>query len=595
MCNELKERIARLEKNKSLMSGKEKRAQERIAELSAELKKKEGGGLAEYVKLKAAYADLEHGKQSAEEEIKILRKSVADLKNQASSRLKCEVESQKNLDDCKFQCHQWSLKLEEKNRECLASEVKLKDLTSSNNFVVYELNEYKKAADVLKERISQLEEDLKDIFETEKQAQEKIIHLCEELKKAGEDTKVWKEICEEMKKESEAYKCKRGDLCLNLEENKRKSGNYDVIYERETVVQQSITQFEETRILERENPDLIKTYTSGSDYLQSEVSHKDEENKDNSHMAVTGVSSVTMMCSTLINVESEKNIPIEIELDGIIDISDSEDELPPSERRFNRPLPGQRCDENWSSLKEDFPLSSTRKRKWVSATGSSEQGIEEDIIMKKFNAHKDENPKRLCSRIPNASFGGQHFEGETLDHLQTSGSLHEKVGNTFMGDTENVLEDVRSNGESENFGAHMVKGDLHLDDNQIKLIQGNQSNWKFVADMLSSFEEDPELSMKAVCALCRQQTLQEKSEQDPLGYNAKRGFGAFYVIRGTEIAAFLMDGDQEDGLKKSIEELNLWDLKALEECKMLARIHSNQLFTIYKAKEDPFFLPSSAN
>ncbi|XP_026407086.1 uncharacterized protein LOC113302396 isoform X4 [Papaver somniferum] len=247
------------------------------------------------------------------------------------------------------------------------------------------------------------------------------------------------------------------------------------------------------------------------------------------------------MCNTLINVESEKNIPIEIELDGIIDISDSEDELPPSERRFNRSLPGQRCDENWSNLKEDSPLSSTRKRKWVSATGSSEQGIEEDIIMKKFNAHKDENPKRfsltMCSRIPNASFGGQHVEenkssteGETLDHLQTSGSLHEKVGNTCMGDTENVLEDVRSNGESENYGAHVVKGDLHLDDNQIKLIQGNQSNWKFGADMLSSFEEDPEISMKAVCALCRQQTLQEKSEQDPLGYNAKRGFGAFYVI-----------------------------------------------------------------
>ncbi|KAI3938805.1 hypothetical protein MKW92_025462, partial [Papaver armeniacum] len=410
------------------MSGKEKRAQERIAELSAELKKKEGGGLAEYVKLKAAYADLEHGKQSAEKEIKILRKSVADLKNQASSRLKCEVESQKNLDDCKFQCHQLSLKLEEKNRECLASEVKLKDLTSSNSFVVYELNEYKKAAD--------------------------------ELKKAGEDTKVWKEICEEMKKESEAYKCKCGDLCLNLEENKRKSGNNDVIYERETVVQQSITKFEETRILEREKPDLIKTYTSGSDYLQSEVSHK--ENKDNSHMAVT----VTR--NTLINVESEKNIPIEIELDGIIDISDSEDELPPSERRFNRPLPGQRCDENWSNLEEDSPLSSTRKRKWVSATGSSEQGIEEDIIMKKFNAHKDENPKRfsltMCSRIPNASFGGQHVEenkssteGETLNHLQTSGSLHEKVGNTCMGDTE--------------------------------------------------------------CA-----------GRYPLGYNAKRGFGAFYVI-----------------------------------------------------------------
>ncbi|KAI3919542.1 hypothetical protein MKX01_018365 [Papaver californicum] len=589
------------------MSGKEKRAQEKIAELSAEVKKKEGDGKVEYVKLKEAYADLERRKQSAEEEIRILRKSVADLKNQASSRLTCEVESQKNLDDCKFQCNQLSLKLEEKNREFLASEVKLKDLTSRNNFVVYELNEYKKASDVLKERISQLEEDLKAIFETKKQAQEKIIHISEELKKAGEDTEVWKEMCGEMKKESEAYKCKCGELCLNLEENKRKSGKYDVIYERETVVQQSITKlFEEIRILEREKPDLIKTYTSDSNCSQSEVSHKDEENKDNSHMAVTGVSSVTMMCNTLTNVESEKNIPIEIELDGIIDISDSKDELPPSGKRLKRPLPGQRCDKNWINL-EDSSLSSITKRKWVSATGSSEQGIEDDIIMKKFNAGKDENPKhfslRMCSRIPNASFGGQHVEenkcsteGKTLYHLQMSGGLHEKVGNTtFMGDTENVLEDVRSNGESENFGAYMVKGDLHLNDNQIQLIQDNGSSWKSEAHMLSSFEEDPELYMKAVCALCRQQTLKEKYKQDPLGYYMKRGFHPFHAYRGTEVAVFLMDGDREGDLKKSIEELYLFDRKALEDCKALARTHSNQLFGIYTAEEDPFFRPSSAN
>ncbi|KAI3933498.1 hypothetical protein MKX01_022077 [Papaver californicum] len=399
-------------------------------------------------------------------------------------------------------------------------------------------------------------------------------------------------MCEEMKKEPEAYKCKCGELCLNLEENKRKSGKYDVIYERETVVQQSITKLsEEARILERQKPDLIKTYTSDSDCLQSEVTHKDEENKDNSHMAVTGISSVTMMCNTLTNVESEKNIPIKIELDGIIDIR-------PSEKRFKRPL---------YQVRGDSPLSSITKRKWVSATGSSEQGIEDDIIMKKFNAGKDENPKhfslRMCSRTPNASFGGQHVEenkcsteGKILNHLQMSGSLHEKVGNTtFMGNTENVLEDVRSNGESENFGAYMVKGDLHLNDNQIKLIQDNGSNWKSEADMLSSFEEDPELSMKAVCALCRQQTLKEKSKQDPLGYNMKRGFHSFHAYRDTEIAMFLMDGDREGGLKKSIEELYLFDRKALEDCKALARTHSNQLFRIYKAKEDPFFLPSSAN
>ncbi|OVA06390.1 hypothetical protein BVC80_8981g28 [Macleaya cordata] len=54
-----------------------------------------------------------------------------------------------------------------------------------------------------------------------------------------------------------------------------------------------------------------------------------------------------------------------------------------------------------------------------------------------------------------------------------------------------------------------------------------------------------------------------------------------------------MDGDLEGDLKKSVKELEMFDPKALEECKRLAKHYSKQLLTIYQNKEDSFFLPNS--
>ncbi|KAI3989760.1 hypothetical protein MKX01_040730, partial [Papaver californicum] len=61
---------------------------------------------------------------------------------------------------------------------------------------------------------------------------------------------------------------------------------------------------------------------------------------------------------------------------------------------------------------------------------------------------------------------------------------------------------------------------------------------------------------------------------------------------GTNLAEFLMDGNQEGDRKKSVKELEMFDLKALEDCKRLSMNYSKQLFSIYQSKDDPFFLPS---
>lgn len=61
--------------------------------------------------------------------------------------------------------------------------------------------------------------------------------------------------------------------------------------------------------------------------------------------------------------------------------------------------------------------------------------------------------------------------------------------------------------------------------------------------------------------------------------------------RGSLLAEFLTDGDPHGPLKKSVEELEKHDPKALEYCSRLASHYSKQLFEIYKNKEDPYFLP----
>ncbi|KAI3860865.1 hypothetical protein MKX03_002481 [Papaver bracteatum] len=131
------------------------------------------------------------------------------------------------------------------------------------------------------------------------------------------------------------------------------------------------------------------------------------------------------------------------------------------------------------------------------------------------------------------------------------------------------------------------KGSLsdHWDRVEMKCRNRNNDReikWKFEADMLSSFEEDPELCAKAVCALYRHQ----------ISAGAKGLFHYSDALRGTTLAKFLMDGACEGDLKKSIKELETLDSKAVEDCKRLARSYSKQLFSIYQKEKDPYFLPA---
>ncbi|OVA06393.1 hypothetical protein BVC80_8981g31 [Macleaya cordata] len=322
-----------------------------------------------------------------------------------------------------------------------------------------------------------------------------------------------------------------------------------------------------------------------------------------------------------------------------------------SKKCLKRPCSDQKSEEYGSGCEEDIPRSSTPKRKRASKIVTSESESEDDdripigrLKMKNLEELNKEvhklSPVNLCAGNVTQSSGGQNVEESITpakrrlislrqceekksladrtspNHLEMGGKSQQKAGNpTDENDEENVAEEIGSDSEGESLGGFIVNGSDSSDsgdscsdpedpedmglafDQVLAMIRRNrdkESKWQFEADMLSSFEEDPELCMKAVCALYRQQTSEEKSMKGSLHLN-NRGFNKFDALRGTVLAEFLMDGDREGDLKKSFKELEKFDPKALEECKRLARHYSKQLFNIYQNKEDPFFLPSSTS
>ncbi|XP_026423786.1 uncharacterized protein LOC113319867 isoform X1 [Papaver somniferum] len=155
-----------------------------------------------------------------------------------------------------------------------------------------------------------------------------------------------------------------------------------------------------------------------------------------------------------------------------------------------------------------------------------------------------------------------------------SDSGGETVGQSLLEDSNTCTSDSKNSS-----GDVMDKSAIkYRTRDKYKLI-----NWEIEADMISSFDEDAELCMRAVCALFRLQRSEENVSADWLFHYSDA------LSRGSTLAEFLMDGDRRGDLKKTVEELDVFDGKAREDCKRLAKSYSKQLFRIYQNKEDPFF------
>ncbi|KAM7504846.1 hypothetical protein LguiB_003750 [Lonicera macranthoides] len=268
--------------------------------------------------------------------------------------------------------------------------------------------------------------------------------------------------------------------------------------------------------------------------------------------------------------------------------SDSEnsddDNLPISEIKTKR-LPESYTDSHLN----DCSLNSTVSMDEIRGSGSRRRLV---------NLRKLEGQKG-----PEISFPG-------LSNLNTSATKDYPVIATSEEVEDDKMEEDGSDSEGESLGGFIVdsssisdgdeasgESEDSIDDNMdykdiISRIRRNQDHteWEFEADMLAAFGKDPELCMKAVCALYRQQTIEEKSSKGTI-YSNQRGFSQCDAYRGSALAEFLTDGDPKGDLMKNVEELREYNPKGIELCRTLATHYSKQLFAIYKNKEDPFFLP----
>ncbi|KAL4651460.1 hypothetical protein ACB092_01G161400 [Castanea dentata] len=295
---------------------------------------------------------------------------------------------------------------------------------------------------------------------------------------------------------------------------------------------------------------------------------------------------------------------------GIIDIVDSDEDCAPEGTSSGKEINSQKFADNvHSNLAVVENGTRMLKRKWDSRINVSENinnvDQEKDEIFK-ASKRKMEPKQELISDPEGSptihmsrkavSSGGIGVDKLIRPSRQDQMFLRRCKENMGIEQRpQNLWHNLDLDGDSDDSSSSSDSDDdvndyLNLDQ-FIPKVQRNRDNqkWEFEANMLEEFRKDEELCMEAVCALYRQHTSVKRS---PFGFSLpnNRGFKNFDVARGTTLAEFLIAGDPQKKLRKSVAELEKHDHKGLSDCRRLAVTHAKQLFEIYQKKEDPFFL-----
>ncbi|KAL6530880.1 hypothetical protein OROGR_014740 [Orobanche gracilis] len=272
------------------------------------------------------------------------------------------------------------------------------------------------------------------------------------------------------------------------------------------------------------------------------------------------------------------------------------------------------------------PLASGRFNK----TACSSSAVGGEIIQVIDIDDDDENPPQAPGISKGGTYRNEINSGKRKPRTDIMGDLHansatKRKKNTCMGDEDVVLVDERENGvvsrsshgiidcsssrrceeeigpacdsgfplEKLNGLSDEVSTDSDgscTDSRMEELVASLRSGKKFVyeADMLRTFQQDEELCMNAVCALYRQQVAAKKPKgRSNLSDN--RGFSPVDSISGCALAEYLIDGDKELKLRKSVSEVRKQRPDAITQCRKLANIYVEKLFAIYCTGEDPLF------
>ncbi|KAI3992082.1 hypothetical protein MKX01_014973 [Papaver californicum] len=594
MCVQLKEQIESLEEDKKALIEREKKEQERITLLEEENKKllicDEGEKLIQL--------------NEEKEELRTRLNSLTDF------WMNNGIELMKELEVYRKKCNGLSLELKDKEMKCVEFEEKLRDLMSIKVAFDKEIEGYKTAFSGLNEHIIGLSEDLKVSCEREKKSQERITYLEEVVKKIGTGRE----------SETQVSRLDEGNSALRLSHSRgnrereseprgSQSKGKNNINERLCSEMDSATDdahvlpsiFEEKMFSNTEKI-LISAFPPSCN--PASLQRNRNEHVSGSYYNVKDDKMNTALASRVELVTIvEKQLGHELEgrssekllmpeqgsgttlLRGLIEIdySDHGKEISPNHTcNTTNKEKDQRCEEYEGIFEEDdtlIPFSVTAKKVRIMEASISITKSIDDVAV------PDSSTMILCA-------SGQKIENSVSSLRRKSVSPRQCPGKSYCAEStikhlHNVVDEVGSDdSEGKCFGEICVKSSgssgsgnsfsSSIDSKCIDLLKRNrlrESKWQFEADMLSSFEEDPKLCMKATRSSC----------------SNNRGFNKYDALWGAALAEFLMDGDQEGDLKKSVQDLEMFDRKAVGDCRRLA---ANQLFSMYQKNQDPFFLPT---
>lgn len=165
---------------------------------------------------------------------------------------------------------------------------------------------------------------------------------------------------------------------------------------------------------------------------------------------------------------------------------------------------------------------------------------EETKLMAKKSCPSHSIGENLSSKTDNGAFGTSEASYQTPQKAAPESCPEEDEVEQIESDSEGeslggfiIQESDGSESEGSFTGSFGDEEESGLELNHLlESIRRKKktSKWEYEADMLSSFSKDPELCMKAVCALYRQQTSDEKSMKGSL-YTNNRGFNKFDALK----------------------------------------------------------------
>lgn len=232
-------------------------------------------------------------------------------------------------------------------------------------------------------------------------------------------------------------------------------------------------------------------------------------------------------------------------------------------------------EEDMDAGKDNLLFTQTPRRKRASnvvISSDTESDVDDNILISRLKRMRlqEKVPGQVFSDLNNCSVTATTLLGDNVKGIVTprrrrllslrnregkgevernsSSQASEAKYNQGIPTTEDVQDDdseeVESDSEGESLGGFIVESSegSHADDASnesqevsdenvdfdeiLSKLQRNRdlkAKWEFEADMLAAFGKDAELCMKAVCALYRQQTSEEKFSKEAF-YHNHRGF-----------------------------------------------------------------------